>query len=118
MTGDFVKKKIEKADFQLNAIAKKLHVSPQNFHSKLNVQDIRVGFLLEIAKAINKPLDYFFEDYEEFKRTKLPIDINKEKEFEYLRKECYEKGNRIIKLLDENAALRKELEEYKRRDII
>lgn len=37
-----------------------------------------------------------------------------EEEIRILQKECYEKGNRIIKLLDENAALRKELEEIKK----
>lgn len=33
-----------------------------------------------------------------------------------LQKECNEKGNRIIALLDENAALKRELEDYKLRN--
>lgn len=47
-----------------------------------------------------------------YSKSKLKPDNDNEKML--LQKECNDKGNRIIKLLDENAALRKELEEIKK----
>ena len=47
------------------------------------------------------------------KASTLPDESNTE--ILKLRNECYEKGNRIIALLDENAALKRENEEIKNR---
>lgn len=44
--------------------------------------------------------------------TTTPLTINEE--IHRLQRECYDKSNRIIKLLDENSALKKELEEMKK----
>ncbi len=42
------------------------------------------------------------------------LDATKDNEIIRLQRECYEKSNRIIKLLDENSALRKELDDIKK----
>lgn len=92
MTGEYVKKKIENAGFQLNTVAELINVSPQNLHSKLKTKDVRVSLLLDLAKAINKSVYYFFEDSDDA--------------YVELIKECNRKGNTIIKLQEEITTLK------------
>ncbi len=61
MSGDDVRKILEECDFQLNEIAEKLNISPQNLNNWLNVKDIKVSTLEKIAFAINKSIYFFFE---------------------------------------------------------
>lgn len=62
MDGDFIKKKIELANFQLVEVAEKIKITPQDLYSKLKAKDIKVSFLQKIAEAINKNVYYFFDD--------------------------------------------------------
>ena len=61
MSGDDVRRILEENDFQLNEIAEKLNISPQNLNNWLNVKDIKVSTLEKIATAINKSIYFFFE---------------------------------------------------------
>ncbi len=63
MSGDDVRKVLEENAFQLNEIAEKLNISPQNLNNWLNVKDIKVSTLEKIALAINKSVYFFFENY-------------------------------------------------------
>lgn len=76
MNGDFLRKKIELAGFQLFEVAKNLGISQQNLQSKLKTSDVKVSFLEDLASSINKSVYYFFEDNE---KTKSKENINKEK---------------------------------------
>lgn len=67
MNGDFLRKKIELSGFQLFEVAKNLGISQQNLQSKLKTSDVKVSFLEDLAKSINKNVYYFFEDSEETK---------------------------------------------------
>jgi hypothetical protein len=102
MTGDFVKKKIETAGYQLNNVAEILCISPQNLHSKLKTKDIRVSLVVDIAKAINKPLDYFFSDFN--------VDSNQ------MPSDYMALANKVIHLLEENSRLKERLQKYEGAD--
>ena len=52
MKGEEVKKILEDDGYQLNELADKLNISPQNFNNWLGVQDIKTGILEKIAQAI------------------------------------------------------------------
>lgn len=75
MNGDFLRKKIEYAGFQLVDVANNLGISQQNLQSKLKTSDVKVSFLEKLAEAINKNVYYFFEDDI---KTKSEENINKE----------------------------------------
>lgn len=62
MSGDDVRKILETNGYQLNEIAEKLSISPQNLNNWLNVKDIKVSTLYRIASAINKTIYFFFEN--------------------------------------------------------
>lgn len=79
MNGDFIRKKIELAGFQLVDVAKNLNITPQDLHSKLKSKDIKVSFLENIAKAINKSVYFFFETKSENIVTKKNGDKNGDK---------------------------------------
>lgn len=61
MTGLELRHKIEQAGYSLTDIASLIGISPQNLQNKLNNQDVKVGFLKDLAKAINKSIYYFLE---------------------------------------------------------
>lgn len=61
MKGEEVKKILEDDGHQLNELAEKLNISPQNFNNWLGVQDIKTGILEKIAQAINKNIYYFID---------------------------------------------------------
>lgn len=61
MKGEEVKKILEEDGYQLNELADKLNISPQNFNNWLGVQDIKTGILEKIAQAIDKNIYYFID---------------------------------------------------------
>lgn len=63
MTGEFLRHKIINAGYQQSEVAQTLGITPQTLESRLKANDIKVGFLIAVAKAINKNLYYFFSDY-------------------------------------------------------
>lgn len=62
MTGQYVKAKIEGLGLSLAEVARRLHISPQTLNKRLNVDDIKVGVLREIATAINQSVYFFLEE--------------------------------------------------------
>jgi len=54
MTGNELKIKLKKYNIELAEIARSMGVSPQNLQSKLNSDDLKLSFIEEIAKSINK----------------------------------------------------------------
>lgn len=62
MTGQSVKEKIEQLEIPLAEVARRLGISPQTLQKRLNVDDIKVGMLQELATAINKSVYFFFQD--------------------------------------------------------
>lgn len=63
MTGDFIRHKIINAGYQQAEVAQILGITPQTLESRLKAKDVKVSFLLAVAKAINKNLYYFFSDF-------------------------------------------------------
>lgn len=63
MRGLDVKQKIKLAGFSQKEVADKMGISPQAFQNILKTEDIKVGILQSIAKAINKNVYFFFEDF-------------------------------------------------------
>jgi len=61
MKGYEVKEKLVSSGFKLVDVAQKMGVIPQTFQSLLRTDDIKVGVLQEIAKAIGKDITFFFE---------------------------------------------------------
>lgn len=61
MTGQELRYKIEQAGYSFADIAMLLGISPQNLQNKLNNKDIKIGFLQDLARAINKSIYYFIE---------------------------------------------------------
>lgn len=66
MNGNLLKLKIIDAGFELVEVARLLSISPQNLQNKLNTQDVKVGFLRDVARCINRSVYYLLdiEDYE------------------------------------------------------
>lgn len=62
MKGVEVKNKLRKAGFSIKAVADLMGETPQNLSSLLTVQDIKTGVLERIAKAMNKPLSFFYAE--------------------------------------------------------
>lgn len=56
MKGEKVKRILVDAGYNLNSIANKLGISPQNFQKWLSVQDMKTGILEKIATAIDKDI--------------------------------------------------------------
>lgn len=62
MTGKDIRRRIEKIGVPYNEVAERLGISPQALNSRLNAADVKVTFLEEVARAINKPLYWLLED--------------------------------------------------------
>ncbi len=64
MDGDLLKSKIIEAGFELAEVARLLSISPQNLQGKLNSKDVKVGFIKEVSKVINRSV-YWILDLKE-----------------------------------------------------
>jgi phage repressor protein C with HTH and peptisase S24 domain len=62
MTGLDAKERIAEAGYTLADVANKLKISPQTLNSRLHSKDLKLDFLRELARAINKSLYYFLEE--------------------------------------------------------
>ncbi|WP_438711300.1 hypothetical protein ACSTS3_22615 [Aquimarina muelleri] len=63
MTGEYLRTKIISSGYQQVEVAEKLGITPQNLESKLQAKDIKVSFLLDVARAINKNIYYFVSEF-------------------------------------------------------
>lgn len=64
MRGIDVKKKIIESGVSFKVVSEKMNVSPQALQNILKASDMKVGVLSRIAKAINKNIYFFLEEYE------------------------------------------------------
>lgn len=65
MNGNDLRIRVKNLGFELKEIADKLNITPQALNSKLLADDLKVSFVQQIAKAINKSVYYLIEDPEE-----------------------------------------------------
>mgnify|MGYP006320100019 CR=1 FL=1 len=61
MSGDLLKSKIIEAGFELAEVARLLSISPQNLQGKLNSNDVKVGFVKEVSKVINRSVYWILD---------------------------------------------------------
>lgn len=61
MDGKILKKKLQLLDIQLNEVAKRLDISPQNLQNRFKSKEITLDFLIEISKAVNVSVYYFIK---------------------------------------------------------
>ena len=64
MRGIDVKKKIVESGVSFKEVSERMNVSPQALQNILKTSDMKVGVLSRIAKAINKNIYFFLEEYE------------------------------------------------------
>ncbi|WP_286778720.1 MULTISPECIES: S24 family peptidase [Sphingobacterium] len=62
MNGKDLKIKLKKLGIELKELAEKLNITPQTLNSRLLADDLKVSFIKDISKAINKSLYSLIED--------------------------------------------------------
>lgn len=67
MSGDEVRKLLIDNNYVLSSIAKELNMTPQALNSKLNSKNLKFDTLSQIAKAINKSVDFFLSSNNDLK---------------------------------------------------
>jgi len=76
MKGDFLKKKIEDTGITAAEVAAALGITPQNLNSKFKSDTVKVDLLLDVARFLDKDLDYFLHDLPEAKGISLQYKEN------------------------------------------
>ena len=61
MNGKNLKEKIKMCGFSLRDVANSLKISEQNLQNKLNVDDVKVSFLLDLSKILHKDINYLLD---------------------------------------------------------
>ena len=96
LSGSEIKKKIEGWGISLTMVANNLAMTPQHLNSKLNADDIKVGFLVELSNAINKSVDELIADVtdkdgvkykdkaEWYNKTLIEVQIKNKRELDNL----------------------------------
>lgn len=77
MSGEEVKKLLQKRGYTLKDVAEWMGETPQNFQAMLKVADIKTGVLERICKAIQHDIFFFFDlndDIPGYKRPENPIE--------------------------------------------
>lgn len=87
MTGEYLRAKIIMSGYQQVEVAEKLGITPQNLESKLQAKDIKVSFLLDVARAINKNIYYFVSDFLEENNSEKEISYSKNTQSEKIQSE-------------------------------
>lgn len=78
MTGKELKINIKSLGIELKDIAEKLNISPQALNSKLSANDLKISFLQDVAKSINKSVYNLLEGQEapQINTRPVPADEN------------------------------------------
>ncbi|HHU47259.1 MAG TPA: hypothetical protein GXZ40_05100 [Bacteroidales bacterium] len=75
MTGKILRNKLKTLDIPLREIATRLKISDQNLQNKLNAKDVKVSFLIELARCLEKDVCFFIDedcpDFEEVNEDEL-----------------------------------------------
>ena len=61
MNGEHLRKKLVEQSVDFMAVAKELGISPQSLQNRLKAKDVKISFIVELAKAINKSVYYFIQ---------------------------------------------------------
>ena len=61
MSGDEIKKLLQKRGYTLKYVAEQMGETPQNFQAMLKVADIKTGVLERICKAIKNDIFFFYD---------------------------------------------------------
>lgn len=62
MNGEILKTQLLKLEPTLVEVAKKLDISKQTLDSRLSANDVKTGFIEQLAKLYNRPIGFFFDD--------------------------------------------------------
>ena len=62
MTGKILRNKLKTLDIPLREIATRLKISDQNLQNKLNAKDVKVSFLIELARCLEKDVCFFIDE--------------------------------------------------------
>lgn len=63
MNGKNLKEKLRADGVNLSALARKMgYATDQNLHSVLGAKDVRSGLIEDLAKVLNKPISWFYEE--------------------------------------------------------
>lgn len=73
MTGNALRIKLKKFGIELNQLAEKMEISPQNLQSKLNATDLKLSTIQEIAGVINRSLYELINDDNGSILEELPV---------------------------------------------
>lgn len=74
MSGDEIKKLLQKRGYTLKYVAEQMGETPQNFQAMLKVADIKTGVLERICKAIKHDIFFFYDlsdDIPGYKKTEI-----------------------------------------------
>lgn len=77
MSGEEVKRILQRRGYKLSDVAKDMGETPQNFQAMLKVADIKTGTLERICKAIKHDIFFFFninDDIPGYKRPENPVE--------------------------------------------
>lgn len=70
MNGKSLKNRLKFLGYELAEVARTLGVTPQNLQSKLNAEDLKLSFVIDVAKSINKSVyDLIGEPYDKSAQT-------------------------------------------------
>jgi transcriptional regulator with XRE-family HTH domain len=61
MNGKKIKEKIKLCGISLREVAGLLGISEQNLQNKLNTDDIKVSFLVDLSRILDKDINFFLE---------------------------------------------------------
>ncbi|MDR0680276.1 MAG: helix-turn-helix domain-containing protein [Dysgonamonadaceae bacterium] len=61
MNGKKLKEKIKLCGISLREVAELLGISEQNLQNKLNADDVKVSFLVDLSRKLNKDMYYFLD---------------------------------------------------------
>lgn len=108
MNGKDLKIKLKKFGIELKDLSQKLEITPQTLNSRLQADDLKVSFVKDISKAINKSLYSLIEDetdvnLEEVQEARRIEEGISKSEF-LLRTDRVLQKNQIIPHYDINAA--------------
>lgn len=73
MTGEELRQKLQNYNIPLRQVAIAMGITEQDFQSKLKAKDLKVSFVMSVAKAINKSVYCLIEDEQPNVQTKKSV---------------------------------------------
>lgn len=76
MNGELLKTQLLKIEPTLVEVANKLGIPKQNLDSKLSANDIKTGFIEQLAALYSKPISFFYGEKSEVKINEVERSFN------------------------------------------